>query len=493
MSTPNKLFFFFVATAVVSLVTQLRITTSYFNLLLPQVNSVVDANMRTSTISGASEDNGINKTAQVAEVQALHKTLDEDQSPRRIISNEDVRESKKPQVQDAPKRDHDVDKSGVVSKKEGSTITQADKSTLKTRRKSRTMTALNISDHRRGNETFSACLIWNDDLARLPEWIAYHYQVLPLGHLVFFRDPKSTLDPLPVLNRFKDLMKITYWTNVSDITDGFPGAEEELAEREALGGSYFKYLRMQTMVYRQCYHHLKRMGETWVYVADTDEFAVLNNAAVPDAYSKMKQHGIILETIRTAQENQTLLKTWTQKRRWFGERSNCIVLTRYRYSSYETKRELVTQDVPSNFDPYRFVTLRFFHYVFQQPGKSIGDLSKFNLPRVATDFHAHRLLPDGCGGFEGARDDLVHVNHYAGSWEYFYRPGDPSRSREAYDEMARNLLDKTKSKNGGTARLWLQGLVDYLGEDKALFLLHDTGFAYNASSALPILELKQPF
>lgn len=42
----------------------------------------------------------------------------------------------------------------------------------------------NIIDGNTEKDGFSACLIFKDDNDRLVEWIAYHYQVLPLRFLV---------------------------------------------------------------------------------------------------------------------------------------------------------------------------------------------------------------------------------------------------------------------------------------------------------------------
>ena len=69
-----------------------------------------------------------------------------------------------------------------------------------------------------GTNSFAACLYWMDDSQRLIEFIAYHYQVLPLRHLVFFKDPKSTEDPLPILDRWRPFMEITYWDSLDNLT-----------------------------------------------------------------------------------------------------------------------------------------------------------------------------------------------------------------------------------------------------------------------------------
>lgn len=69
-----------------------------------------------------------------------------------------------------------------------------------------------------GTNSFGACLFWMDDYERLVEWLAYHYHVLPMRHLVLFRDPKSTQDPTPILERWKPYLEITYWTSIDNLT-----------------------------------------------------------------------------------------------------------------------------------------------------------------------------------------------------------------------------------------------------------------------------------
>ena len=56
-------------------------------------------------------------------------------------------------------------------------------------------------NHNRG---LSACLLVNDENPRLPEWLAYHYHILPLRSLIIAIDPSSRLSPDTILDR---------WTN----------------------------------------------------------------------------------------------------------------------------------------------------------------------------------------------------------------------------------------------------------------------------------------
>ena len=57
----------------------------------------------------------------------------------------------------------------------------------------------------------SACLLVNDENPRLPEWLAYHYHVLPLRSLVITIDPASRTSPLDILNRWRRELEIIVW------------------------------------------------------------------------------------------------------------------------------------------------------------------------------------------------------------------------------------------------------------------------------------------
>jgi hypothetical protein len=59
---------------------------------------------------------------------------------------------------------------------------------------------------------FSACLLIRDDKRILPEWLAYHYRVMPLRHSIVAVDPHSVTSPEPILDKFRELgMDITVW------------------------------------------------------------------------------------------------------------------------------------------------------------------------------------------------------------------------------------------------------------------------------------------
>jgi hypothetical protein len=69
---------------------------------------------------------------------------------------------------------------------------------------------------------FSACLLIKDDNQILPEWIAYHYTVLPLRHLIVAVDPFSLTSPKPILDEFSRLgMDIEVWRDKVSIASWY--------------------------------------------------------------------------------------------------------------------------------------------------------------------------------------------------------------------------------------------------------------------------------
>ena len=61
---------------------------------------------------------------------------------------------------------------------------------------------------------WSACLLIKDNNIILPEWLAYHYTVLPLRRLIVAVDPTSKTDPRYIFDQYKSIgMNVTVWTD----------------------------------------------------------------------------------------------------------------------------------------------------------------------------------------------------------------------------------------------------------------------------------------
>lgn len=79
----------------------------------------------------------------------------------------------------------------------------------------------NLAPHLRSDyhlvskEGLSACLLVNDENPRLPEWLAYHYHVLPLRSIIVAVDPASRHQPDEILGRWPQMgMEVDVWHDI---------------------------------------------------------------------------------------------------------------------------------------------------------------------------------------------------------------------------------------------------------------------------------------
>jgi len=93
-----------------------------------------------------------------------------------------------------------------------------------------TLSSTNISKQQQTTKGLSACLLINDENPRLPEWLAYHYHILPLRSLIIAIDPSSRLSPDTILKRWTNDhtelgLDIQVWNDIDylPLVDGLSG------------------------------------------------------------------------------------------------------------------------------------------------------------------------------------------------------------------------------------------------------------------------------
>jgi hypothetical protein len=103
----------------------------------------------------------------------------------------------------------------------------------------------------------------------LPEWLVYHYEVLPLRRLIVATDPFAVTSPSYILDSYsKHLgMKITHWHDDDFARDGTHGWETVRIDpnlTNVAGQQYKAYLWRQRIFYTTCARQLKKENYTWV-------------------------------------------------------------------------------------------------------------------------------------------------------------------------------------------------------------------------------------
>ena len=118
-----------------------------------------------------------------------------------------------------------------------------------------------------------ACLMVRDDNLLLPEWIAYHFTVLPLRDLVIAADLGSTQDVSLISNKWTSLLNMTVW-NASHFMNRFGEISVPLNDTN------HHYLHRQRAFITTCAAYFKRLNKTWVAFVDTDEYITINRMPV---------------------------------------------------------------------------------------------------------------------------------------------------------------------------------------------------------------------
>jgi hypothetical protein len=151
------------------------------------------------------------------------------------------------------------------------------------------------------NNSVSACLMFMDDNHRLVEWLAYHYFIMPLRHVIVLPEPDSRTSPMDVLERWKPYMTIEVWNDTYGINSN-----------DTLEG-HNDLVKRQERFYPECALHLRSLNRTWTMFIDVDEFWAIDETNVPDWKPRMGEHGAILKLIdelrQLKEPNTTLYNT----------------------------------------------------------------------------------------------------------------------------------------------------------------------------------------
>ena len=332
--------------------------------------------------------------------------------------------------------------------------------------------------------SFSACVLALDENARLIEWLAFHYQSLPLRRLIVAIDPRSRLRPSSILQRWAGMMNITEW---SDADYGFsfrPGNRKGAAAR--IG----RHRDRQKTFFRRCMLSLKAEHRTWVALVDADEFVAFDH----------------LNTRAPSVGEATVLRS-------LGDAAPCVTMPRSLYGAVESTPEEIRRHAPSGYDAMGFQTLRFRKHASDQRrikkqgnktapingwGKNVVDVSRA-ASRGHDNFQVFNIVTNALGRSRIEAEEIggrvsVHravfkscpcmncyesqpplrVHHYLGSRElHLSRVGNDARQfkkGEHYETRAA-VSDVTTDH----VRPWLAAFVANVGAERADKLLAGVG------------------
>ena len=264
---------------------------------------------------------------------------------------------------------------------------------------------------------FSACLLIKDNNILLPEWLAYHYTVLPLRRLIVGVDPISYTDPTPILNMYESIgLRTTIWTNDSFWTDGKKDLTKKnytITNETTYEQIKFRYERRQRQFLRSCLQQLHEEGRRWTLLLDTDEYLAFNyyddNEGAPSWCKKNTEcANNYKQTIKYKTNKRTKLSHSAsatvaqyinkQHDTMFDETEKpCIIFSRYLFFSQDTDKD-IQQGVDPGFNATLFHTLRYRYRTRLssiQLGKAIVDASRYKGQHI---YNVHRPLENDCTG-----------------------------------------------------------------------------------------------
>jgi len=215
-----------------------------------------------------------------------------------------------------------------------------------------------------------------------PEWLAYHYQTLPLRRLIVALDPKSKTKPTEVFARYTKHglpLNVTVWEDDEFLPD--ENLKRQI-QANTTGNSVGKHLRRQEWFLHKCLEQLYAENRTWVLLVDTDEFAVpqWRNLIVLDeegSPTKVSTRPRNVFDMLTKYQNQTFSVNGNVNHSlWLDHISQgCLYLDRKRFvlSPKETST-LTSKDAV----PYPLFTMEQDRWFHQYNGKVMLDLSKLS-------------------------------------------------------------------------------------------------------------------
>jgi hypothetical protein len=367
------------------------------------------------------------------------------------------------------------------------------------------------------SKSMAGCLFIMDDTIRLLEWLAYHYTVLPLSHLMVAIDPnsKKTDRIMEILDLWRDKIEIKAYKNDTEWLDlpwdyGYsrsirmPNGNLMKWFREKSSDVYSSQVhkRRQNYFCVHCMRYMKQQGMDWTIITDSDEYLMFNylhprqeNRSRYDALKRgvtkedIDKERNLMAKYRERLPPMELRATVADFLHQENPQSKCIMFPGLQFSSFESKKDDVIKNVPSGINPFHLVTLRYLKAGIREGtfSKTMIDVSQGLLEDYTMETNVNVHIPNkllcGINGNSGSRKDYIssifRLHHYrTGTWESFIeRSADRRASMTVERYWERNIEPKVIDDD---IRPWITWFVEKVGmNDAARLLTEPLAQAYN--------------
>jgi hypothetical protein len=331
----------------------------------------------------------------------------------------------------------------------------------------------------------AAGLLIKDDNHWVVEWLAYHYHVLPLRHLVVVIDPDSKTSPREILDRWKGLMRIDIWEE-EFFQKPIPTAFRQLYDNNT---RLMNHRHRQVTFYVKLLRTLNKIGIPWVLLTDTDEFVSMD-------YRGLQKHANpLLRDMAGQFPIQTpgsILQALMHYEQMTNKTQSCLFVPRYIVGSKEANAILVERYLPasndtnSSLNPHKFLTQRYLYQAKERmpDGKNMMHVTAVDTVKANPNVHkVSHYCPrrDGADSIESTA--LFKIHHYMGTLEQYSFRSDPraetnvslhpvtkGRNEQAYNKKGNGTTDLYTHSQG-----WIEGFIQQVGLAKAKELLAGVG------------------
>jgi len=329
-------------------------------------------------------------------------------------------------------------------------------------------------------DSFAACLKIKDDNHWLIEWLAYHYFVMPLRHIIVTIDEDSKTTPRKIFRRWssRKMMNITYWTDKDYMPKKITATAADFENNTGL----MMHRVRQNNFYRTCIPALRDMGLNWLMLVDTDEYILPSYAS--GYFSNLTER----VSFRKPGSVMRLLKY--QEMVAPDVNHTCVYMPRFFFGAQDSKQSLVNHGVPPSINASNMLTQR---YLYREPRKHANGKNLMHLQRVPAIkkfMSVHHVSTHACPDPKTMvnkdlnRVSIARVHHYLGSPEQYLYREDPrgnyhaNASVKTYHTRGLDRWDKLNRKadhEDHAAKAWIRGFVKEMGEELAADLLEGVG------------------
>jgi len=333
----------------------------------------------------------------------------------------------------------------------------------------------------------AACLLIMDANHLLIEWLAYHYHVLRLRHLIVAVDPRSTTTPTEVLKRWVERINIQIWHDEEryiNLQKFHQQVEERMEEyqREASNFDLSTHRIRQREFNKECIIAHKMKDRGWTFLTDTDEFIYMNPSKSDERFFSDWKN---LSSVDEPDSVYTVLQKLRFPNDSFGMTEPCLRIARRQFSANEDHQNLFPSHSELNLK--NFQTIRWRKWGFRNPshphlaGKTIIDLRRLKLMDIIAEENygdPHVPLPNICPKedvFATEDEVILLANHYMGTAEQWNFRTNDARGSECMRRLHDHhnaIVGKNESNDVSS---WLEGFIGSIGMDEAVLLLEGVG------------------